>query len=181
MEAFIIALIVVLFSMSSFFTVMVMQLTRRSHLLRMYADESVKHYYFHTNGTPKQNNDGNVGLDLFIKDTIIVLPNETVKIPLGVYCEPEDGIAYDLRCRSSIYKTKLRLCNGVGTIDANYRGEICACVDNIGTECVTLFRGDRLFQLVFGDGMPITVQSVLHLEDLTSTNRNSAGFGSTGR
>jgi dUTP pyrophosphatase len=145
----------------------------------MYADSSVSHFYFNTDMTVKNKDTENVGLDLFIKETMIIMPNETVKIPLGVYCESVDNLAYDLRCRSSIYKTKLRLCNGVGTIDANYRGEICACVDNIGTECVTVTRGDKLFQLVFGDGIPITVQPVLHINDLSTTNRGANGFGST--
>jgi dUTP pyrophosphatase len=182
MDSFIIALLCTLFTVACALTVVVIQLKQRTnHTLKMYADSNVYYYYFDSNMRVKDVSNGNVGYDLFIKDTTIVLPGETVKLPLGVYCESVDGIAYDLRCRSSIYKTKLRLCNGVGTIDANYRGEICACVDNIGTECITVTRGDRLFQLVFGDGVPITIEPVLHYNDLSNTDRGANGFGSTGK
>lgn len=126
----------------------------------------------------KKNYKGDVGFDLYITETIIVAGNSTILIGLGIYCESVDNLAYELRCRSSIYKTPIRLSNSVGTIDANYRGEIMAAIDNIRSEDYTINKGDRLFQLVYGDGRGIEPE---YVDELTTTNRNSNGFGSTGK
>ena len=80
--------------------------------------------------------------------------------------------------RSSIAKTPLRLCNSIGLIDAGYRGEIKAVVDNIKSELYIVEKGQRLFQLVAMDGSPINFQLV---DELTETTRGEDGFGSTGK
>ena len=85
---------------------------------KMYED----HSHFHQ---------GDSGLDLYIVEDQIINPKETVRIKLGISCENLDGISYFLMPRSSISKTPLRLANAVGLIDAGYRGEIMAAVDNI--------------------------------------------------
>jgi len=79
--------------------------------------------------------------------------------------------------RSSISKTPLRLSNSIGLIDAGYRGEIMAAVDNIKSESITVSPGQRLFQLVAMDGSPIHFQLSNELSD---TSRGKGGFGSTG-
>ena len=79
--------------------------------------------------------------------------------------------------RSSISKTPLRQCNSIGLIDAGYRGEIMAAVDNIKDKPFTLETGQRLFQLVAMDGSPIHFELV---DELTETDRGEGGFGSTG-
>ena len=80
--------------------------------------------------------------------------------------------------RSSISKTPLRQCNSVGLIDAGYRGEIMAAVDNIKQEPYRLEPGQRLFQLVAMDGSPISFELT---DVLTETDRGESGFGSTGQ
>ena len=52
-------------------------------------------------------------------------------------------------------RTPLRLSNSVGIIDAGYRGDICAIVDNIKTESFRIDRGTRLFQICAGNLEPI--------------------------
>ena len=79
--------------------------------------------------------------------------------------------------RSSISKTPIRLCNSVGLIDAGYRGEIMAAVDNIKQEDYTISVGQRLFQIVAMDGSPLSFELV---DELSSTSRGAGGFGSTG-
>ena len=74
---------------------------------------------------------GDAGLDLFIIDALIIAPGETALIKSHIACENTDGMPYLLMPRSSISKTPLRQCNSVGLIDAGYRGEIMAAVDNI--------------------------------------------------
>ena len=79
--------------------------------------------------------------------------------------------------RSSISKTPIRLCNSVGLIDAGYRGEIMAAVDNIKQEDYTISAGQRLFQIVAMDGSPLSFELV---DELSTTSRGAGGFGSTG-
>jgi dUTP pyrophosphatase len=129
-------------------------------------------------------NPGDSGIDLFSPETITVKPGETVKINLQIKCEAlhdtieNTNVSYYLYPRSSIIKTPLRLANSVGIIDAGYRGNIIACVDNIKNEPYTITQGDRLFQICAGNLEPIVFKLV---EELSNTQRGSGGFGSTGQ
>ena len=129
-------------------------------------------------------NPGDSGLDLFCPETITINPGETVKINLQINCEAlhdtieNTNVSYYLYPRSSIIKTPLRLANSVGIIDAGYRGDIIACVDNIKSESYTINKGDRLFQICAGNLEPIQFQLV---NELSNTQRGSGGFGSTGQ
>ena len=121
---------------------------------------------------------GDAGLDLFIIDALIIAPGETAVIKSHIACENTDGMPYLLMPRSSISKTPLRQCNSVGLIDAGYRGEIMAAVDNIKEIPFTVKPGQRLFQLVSMDGGPISFEIV---SELSKTDRGQGGFGSTGK
>ena len=129
-------------------------------------------------------NPGDSGLDLFCPETVTIQPGETYKINLQINCEAlhdtieNTNVSYYLYPRSSIIKTPLRLANSVGIIDAGYRGDIIACVDNIKSESYTVNKGDRLFQICSGNLEPIQFQLV---NDLSNTQRGSGGFGSTGQ
>ena len=121
---------------------------------------------------------GDAVLDLFIIDALIIAPGETAVIKSHIACENTDGMPYLLMPRSSISKTPLRQCNSVGLIDAGYRGEIMAAVDNIKEIPFTVKPGQRLFQLVSMDGGPISFEIV---SELSKTDRGQGGFGSTGK
>lgn len=127
------------------------------------------HGYFH---------DGDAGIDLFVIEEQTIKAGETTRIRLGIACENTENKPYLLMPRSSIAKTPLRQCNSIGLIDAGYRGEIMAAVDNIKNETYTVEKGQRLFQLVAMDGSPIHFQLV---DELTETTRGEGGFGSTGK
>jgi len=122
--------------------------------------------------------EGDAGLDLFIIDKTTVRPGLSGMIKLQIACENIDNKPYFLLPRSSISKTSLRLSNSVGLIDAGYRGEIMAAVDNIKAEEYTVEPGQRLFQLVPIDGSPISFELV---DELSETSRGAGGFGSTGK
>ena len=122
--------------------------------------------------------EGDAGLDLFIIEKQTIKAGETARIKLGISCENMDNTPYLLMPRSSISKTPLRLCNSIGLIDAGYRGEIMAAVDNIKREEYEIEKGQRLFQLVAMDGGPIYFELV---EEISQTNRGTGGFGSTGK
>ena len=120
------------------------------------------------------------GLDLYCPQDIVVKPGETVKIDLKIQCEAFNkigNVSYYLYPRSSIVKTPLRLSNSVGIIDAGYRGNIMAFVDNIKTYEYTIETGQRLFQICSGDLSPLTFKVV---DSLSDTSRGTGGFGSTG-
>ena len=129
-------------------------------------------------------NAGDSGIDLFCPEDIIINPGETVKIDLEIQCEAlsdldaDKNVSYYLYPRSSIIKTPLRLSNSVGIIDAGYRGNIIACVDNIKNIAFKIEKGTRLFQICGPTLEPIVFRLV---EELSNTQRGSGGFGSTGQ
>ena len=124
-----------------------------------------------------QFHDGDAGLDLFVVEKQTVEAGKTALINLGISCETSKKKPYFLMPRSSISKTPLRLCNSIGLIDAGYRGEIIAAVDNIKHEDFTINSGQRLFQIVAMDGSPLSFELV---DELSATGRGAGGFGSTG-
>ena len=139
--------------------------------------------------TSKQNiycqDDESSGLDLIIPNDIIIKKKSTQKINLEISCEPifklldkEIKVGYDLRARSSISKTPLRLSNGIGTIDYGYRGNIIAAVDNISDEDYKIEKGQRLFQLV--NPMLSSIEYSI-VDTISTTKRGEGGFGSTGK
>ena len=121
---------------------------------------------------------GDAGLDVYIVEDQIINSGETTIIKLGISCENIDRKAYFLMSRSSISKTPLRLANSVGLIDAGYRGEIMAAVDNIKSIPHRLEVGQRLFQIVAMDGSEIHFDLT---DKLSQTSRGKDGFGSTGK
>lgn len=126
---------------------------------------------------------GDAGLDLYCPGNLEVPPGETVKIDLKVQCEglsdnDSHNVCYYLYPRSSISKTPLRLANSVGIIDAGYRGNIMAVVDNTSSETYNIQKGDRLFQICGRFLEPIHLTLV---EELADSERGNGGFGSTGR
>jgi dUTP pyrophosphatase len=68
--------------------------------------------------------------------------------------------------------------NSPGTIDADYRGEICVLLINHGSEPFTVRRGERIAQMVIA---PVSRAELVPTSSLSTTDRGSGGFGSTGR
>jgi dUTP pyrophosphatase len=120
---------------------------------------------------------GDSGLDIVFPKDVTIKSGETVRIKLGIACEPLEKSGYYLYPRSSISKTPLRLSNSVGIIDNSYRGELMVSVDNIKHD-YTIKAGERLFQLCAPDLGPIEFTIV---DELTETVRGEGGFGSTGK
>lgn len=85
-------------------------------------------------------------------------------------------LSLDMRPRSSIWKHGMVLANSVGTIDQDYRGEICAIFYHINKELPIYKIGDKVAQIKLGMTFPIEFTEVF---ELSKTERNSGGFGST--
>jgi dUTP pyrophosphatase len=125
---------------------------------------------------------GDAGLDLYCPGDLTIPPHETFKIDLKIQCEglsenDSKNVCYYLYPRSSISKTPLRLANSVGIIDAGYRGNLMAVVDNISDEPYHVQKGHRLFQICGRFLEPIHLTLV---DILSDSERGNGGFGSTG-
>ena len=90
----------------------------------------------------------------------------------------EKDFEAQIRPRSGMsIKHGITLINCVGTIDEDYRGEVCVPIVNISNEPYTINRGDRIAQMVI---MPVAKAEIEVAQELTTTQRSSGGFGSTG-
>ena len=126
---------------------------------------------------------GDAGIDVYCtKDAVIPANSQSTRLEFGIRCRmvgDQGSESFYLVPRSSISKTPLRMSNSIGVIDAGYRGQIMACVDNVGPDPYTISQGDRLFQIVHPSLKPIVgIEAVDHLDE---TSRGEGGFGSTGR
>ena len=130
--------------------------------------------------------DGDSGIDLYCPETVTIMPGTLHKIDMKIQCEMikydrifnnrRINVSYYLYPRSSIVKTPLRMANSLGIIDAGYRGNIIACVDNISEVPYTIEANTRLFQICAPDLSSINLSIVNSLSD---TTRGTGGFGST--
>ena len=118
------------------------------------------------------------GLDLYCPFHIKVPADSQKKIPLGIAVEIPQGYMGLLVPRSSMSKTPLRYANSVGIIDADYRGELSIAYENISCSDYTIFRGDRIAQLII---VPIAIVDVEEAQTLSETERGDGGYGSTGK
>ena len=138
-------------------------------------------------------NRGDSGVDIKCPREIVVHARSQEKIKLGVRCAvikrsslklpnsefcTSEPVSFLMLPRSSISKTPLRLANSVGLIDAGYRGELMAVVDNISDHDYIVREGSRLFQIVNPELKPF---DRVGEENLSETDRGDGGFGSTGK
>ena len=126
---------------------------------------------------------GSAGMDLracFDEDEIIIRPGERAEVPSGVSVEPRvPGVAGFIYSRSGLGAVKgLVVAQGVGVVDADYRGEIVVWLLNTSDGPLSVRRGERVAQLVF---QPVRRLEPQTAEVLSETTRGSGGFGHTGR
>jgi len=123
---------------------------------------------------------GAAGVDLHavVDDAVIVRMGEIRKIPTGLFVEIPQGFEGQVRARSGLSLEKgLALPNAPGTIDSDYRGEICVIVTCLSSTPLVIRRGMRIAQLVI---CPVA-RAIFEIRDtLTDTGRGRGGFGSTG-
>jgi len=119
------------------------------------------------------------GYDVRSADAAVTLqPGEIRLVGTGLVMELPVGMECQVRPRSGLaLKHGITLPNSPGTIDPDYRGELRVIMQNLGSESVTLDRGERIAQLVFAR---FETPGVLEVGELSETERGSGGFGSTG-
>ena len=129
---------------------------------------------------PRYMSDHAAGMDICAacESDVTVSPGEIKLIPCGFYMAVPVGYEAQVRGRSGLaLRHGMMLPNAPGTIDADYRGEVCVIVGNVGSESFTLTRGMRIAQLVI---KPVTRAEVVEVDLLDETARGEGGFGHTG-
>lgn len=139
--------------------------------------------------TPKYATNGSSGFDLVALEDVEIAAGETKLVKTGLAVDVGYGYELQVRPRSGLsLKTPLRVANSPGTVDADYRGEVCVIVTNSETrrylpsgELTTTYtywikKGDRIAQ---GVVCPIIQVEFEEVESLENTERGSGGFGST--
>lgn len=121
------------------------------------------------------------GLDLRanIDAPIILGPMERCLVPTGLFMALPAGYEAQVRPRSGLaLKKGITVLNSPGTIDADYRGEVCIILVNLSTEPFTIEDGERVAQMVIARHE----QAEWEVTDvLDETERGEGGFGHSGR
>ena len=121
------------------------------------------------------------GMDLRANlDTPIVLkPLQRCLVPTGIFMALPEGFEAQVRPRSGLaIKKGIGVLNSPGTIDADYRGEVCVILVNLSSEEFVIEDGERIAQMVIARHEQAEWQEVEILEE---TERGTGGFGHTGK
>lgn len=121
------------------------------------------------------------GLDLRanIDSPIVLKPLERKLIPTGLFIELPAGYEAQIRPRSGLaIKKGITVLNTPGTIDADYRGEICVILINLSKDDFVVEDGERICQMVIASHEQAEWNQV---NVLNETERGAGGFGHTGK
>ena len=120
------------------------------------------------------------GMDICaaVNEDTAIEPGQIKLIPCGFYMAVPAGYEAQIRPRSGLaVKHGIILPNSPGTIDADYRGEVCVILGNISREKFFVNRGMRIAQMVIA---PVCRADVAVVNELDQTVRGAGGFGHTG-
>ena len=129
---------------------------------------------------PKYETTGSAGMDLTasIDEDIIIKSGEIKLIKTGIAIALEKGFEAQIRPRSGLaLKNGITVLNTPGTIDSDYRGEICVILINHSKLDFIVSRGMRIAQMIIAK---YEQAEIIAVENLDETVRGSSGFGSTG-
>lgn len=135
----------------------------------------------HNKILPEYKTEGAAGMDLCaaIEEPIELKPLERKLIPTGLKIELEHGFEAQIRPRSGMsIKHGITLINCVGTIDEDYRGEVCVPIVNVSNDAYTIQPQERIAQMVIARVEQAKIEVVT---ELSETVRGEGGFGSTGK
>ena len=129
---------------------------------------------------PEYKTAGASAMDLVaaIDEDVVIPSGEIRMIPTGIAIELPCNTEAQVRSRSGLaIKSGIAVVNGIGTIDEDYRGEICVGLINHSKIDFKISRGDRIAQMAI---MEVLKPSIVIAQDLSDTARADGGFGSTG-
>ena len=134
------------------------------------------------NPLPAYETKNSAGMDLrayLAEGPVTLEPMQRALVPTGLYMEIPEGYEGQVRPRSGLaIKSGITVLNSPGTIDADYRGQVCVILINLSDKAFVINSGDRIAQLVIARCEQ--VETVL-VEVLSETERGAGGFGHTGK
>ena len=131
------------------------------------------------NFCPKKAHPDDAGYDLCSRIDAVLEPLSGMAITVGFAMELPSGYEAQIRPRSGLAaKHHITVTNSPGTVDANFRGEIKAILYNLGKEPFVIQRGDRIAQMVI---CKLPEIELIEATELSETDRNTNGFGSSGK
>ena len=129
---------------------------------------------------PTRGSDAAAGYDLYacVDEMVTIAPHTTVKVGTGLKFELPDNTFAAIFARSGLAaKGGIRPANCVGVCDSDYRGEYIVALHNDSTTPTVIMPGDRIAQMVLMPYIPMEFEE----SSLSTTERGSGGFGSTGK
>ena len=129
---------------------------------------------------PKYETSGSAGMDLLaaIEEEVILQAGTIKLVKTGIAIALEKGFEAQVRPRSGLaLKNGITVLNTPGTIDSDYRGEVCVILINHSKQDFIITRGMRIAQMVIAKYEQAKISEV---ENLDETTRGAGGFGSTG-
>lgn len=134
------------------------------------------------NPLPAYETVNSAGMDLraYLPDGPVILePMQRGLIPTGLYMEIPEGYEGQVRPRSGLaIKSGITVLNSPGTIDADYRGQVCVILINLSDKAFVINSGDRIAQLIIAKCEQV---EPVQVETLSETERGEGGFGHTGK
>jgi dUTP pyrophosphatase len=130
---------------------------------------------------PEYSTEASAGMDLRanLENDMVLNPLERCMVPTGLFIEIPVGFEAQIRPRSGLaIKKGITVLNSPGTIDADYRGEVCIILVNLSNEAFVIKDGERICQLVVAKHEKVEWESV---DILMESNRGAGGFGHTGK
>ncbi len=129
---------------------------------------------------PVYQSEGSAGMDVMaaLESPLSLAPLQRALIPTGLQIALPNGFEAQIRPRSGLaLKYGITVLNAPGTIDADYRGEICVLLINFGDAPFEIFHGMRIAQMVIA---PVMQAQLIEADELPGSARGASGFGSTG-
>ena len=129
---------------------------------------------------PQYATEQSAGLDLRanLDSPVELKPLERKLIPIGLYMALPKGYEAQVRPRSGLaIKKGITVLNSPGTIDADYRGEICVILINLSDQPFLINDGERIAQMVIARHEQAEWEQV---DVLDETERGAGGFGHSG-
>jgi dUTP pyrophosphatase len=137
----------------------------------------VKFKKLHPNAIiPKYALKNDTGMDVFLPETVVLLPQQITKIHTGIAIETKKPLAYFIKDKSGVASKGLVSLGGV--FDAGYQGEIISIMFNLNQHEVIFEKGQKLCQLIF---LKIEQPEIVEVKEFKKSERGSGGFGSTGK
>jgi dUTP pyrophosphatase len=128
---------------------------------------------------PTYGSNGAACFDLHADDTLAIAPGRAGTVKTNLAFGIPDGYVMLVFSRSGHgYKNGVRLANCTGVIDSDYKGEVMVRLKNEGSEPFMVTLGDRVAQAML---LPVERFELVDADDIGTSERGVAGFGSTGK